>query len=271
LQRLQLICCSLDTPGPSQHTTPASWPLTGEQSTFWDDYRLGTAADYRFLGKGGDSMPQDMDQRAAVSGFIDLVKTMEKLAFETSEMLEVMRVLAIVLHVGNVEFASSHDGERVVIPLSKTLEDVAALASVPAANLEMQLCTSTTVTRGEKINKFKTLDQAEDGRDSMAKAMYGRLFAWLVAKLNANLESNAGKEWFEIGVLDIFGFENHAENSLEQLCINVVGDVAISPAAPQPEPPMPPTSHPQPEPPMPPTSRPRAPQSAYLHLNSSTF
>ena len=59
----------------------------------------------------------------------------------------------------------------------------------------------------------------------MAKSIYARLFAWIVAKMNAHLvPSIENKKWFEIGVLDVFGFENHAENSFEQLCINVTNE-----------------------------------------------
>ena len=55
--------------------------------------------------------------------------------------------------------------------------------------------------------------------------MYGRLFDWLVALVNAGVRVGADDSKTvsiaaTVGVLDIFGFECFARNSLEQLCIN---------------------------------------------------
>lgn len=62
----------------------------------------------------------------------------------------------------------------------------------------------------------------------MAKAIYGKLFNWIVKKINdsISLKMNAksGKQLKFIGLLDIFGFEIFKENSFEQLCINYANE-----------------------------------------------
>ncbi|CAE7875227.1 XI-F, partial [Symbiodinium sp. KB8] len=59
----------------------------------------------------------------------------------------------------------------------------------------------------------------------MAKSVYGKLFDWLINKINDTLGANLATEaavrtLHTIGVLDIFGFESFEFNSFEQLCIN---------------------------------------------------
>lgn len=191
---------------------------------------FGRLQDYRYLS---DSIPDGagragfVDPKVAAQGYQDLVAMMHRAGFEAEEIVEINRLLATVLQAGNIAFEHSvADNDRVHVADSMPLDAIAALAMISARNLEVQLCTSTTITRGEKINKFKTMPQAEEGREALAKAVYGRLFAWIVAKLNVHLEPSSEKEksWFEIGVLDLFGFEVHDTNSFEQLCINVANE-----------------------------------------------
>ena len=67
-------------------------------------------------------------------------------------------------------------------------------------------------------------------RDSVIKTAYGKLFNWIVAKVNASInnqmESNfdLSESTNSIGLLDIFGFEVFERNSFEQLCINYANE-----------------------------------------------
>lgn len=65
----------------------------------------------------------------------------------------------------------------------------------------------TTVTRGETIVTPLNVVQAIDGRDAMAKAIYGRMFSWIVTSINEATAKNPANYHF-VGVLDIFGFED---------------------------------------------------------------
>ena len=64
---------------------------------------------------------------------------------------------------------------------------------------------------------------ALNSRDSLAKALYARLFEWLVNKINASIGQDAESKTF-IGVLDIYGFESFKLNSFEQFCINLANE-----------------------------------------------
>jgi myosin heavy subunit len=67
-------------------------------------------------------------------------------------------------------------------------------------------------------------------RDSLAKTLYSKTFSWILAKLNSFIEVDEKREKDckinpkFIGILDIFGFEIFAYNSLEQLFINYTNE-----------------------------------------------
>lgn len=63
-------------------------------------------------------------------------------------------------------------------------------------------------------------------RDALAKALYDRIFRWIVNRINQLLAPTAAQmvDEREIGILDIFGFEKFEENNFEQLCINMANE-----------------------------------------------
>ena len=85
---------------------------------------------------------------------------------------------------------------------------------------------SVNVTRGEVIRKHLNKQKAEAARDALSKALYDRVFRWIVNRINQLLAPTAeemiGES--EIGILDIFGFEKFEHNSFEQLCINLANE-----------------------------------------------
>ncbi len=90
---------------------------------------------------------------------------------------------------------------------------------VPATDLGASLVSEVTVTRGEQIKKERCVQQAVECRDAFAKAAYGRLFSWIVNSINQLIQPPENSEPpIEIGILDIFGFENFHKNSFEQVC-----------------------------------------------------
>lgn len=67
-------------------------------------------------------------------------------------------------------------------------------------------------------------EQSVDVRDAFVKGIYGRLFVFIVKKINAAIYRPKERQRSSIGVLDIFGFENFNHNSFEQFCINYANE-----------------------------------------------
>jgi myosin I len=77
--------------------------------------------------------------------------------------------------------------------------------------------------RGSVYNVPLNIVQATAVRDALAKAIYDKLFDWIVQRVNASMRAR-GQVANTIGILDIYGFEIFETNSFEQLCINYVNE-----------------------------------------------
>ena len=85
------------------------------------------------------------------------------------------------------------------------------------------LCQRSVTAGGETAIVPLSIAAAQDARDAVAKAMYAKLFDFLILRVNDALQPPARRGHF-IGILDIFGFEIFVQNSFEQLCINYTNE-----------------------------------------------
>jgi myosin-5 len=136
-------------------------------------------------------------------------------------------LLAVVLHLGQVEFKPDPGRDEFFAPADPTvLDDIEKLSGVPPASLSAALVSRTMVTRGETMVIPLKLEQCRTARDAVARHLYKALFSHLVAKINGSVgrAAPAGAGLAEINVLDIFGFESFRANTFEQLCINYTNE-----------------------------------------------
>ncbi|KAL7032575.1 hypothetical protein ACKWTF_007349 [Chironomus riparius] len=158
-----------------------------------------------------------------------LLKTSFKVVgFKDEDLDSIYRTLAVIINLGDIEFGEmvtgdNTDNKACVIDMAPLLR-VSHLLGVDKGDLHDCLTSNAVVMRGETIIKNNTIQEASATRDAMAKSLYGRLFDWIVNHINALLISNTQLNQLSIGLLDIFGFENHAANSYEQLMINIANE-----------------------------------------------
>ena len=78
----------------------------------------------------------------------------------------------------------------------------------------------------ETIACPRSEDESYGAARSLATRLYSLLFGWLVRRTNRALAPRQRLPLSAEGIslLDIFGFESFARNSLEQLCINYANE-----------------------------------------------
>ena len=146
---------------------------------------------------------------------------MENLGLKEREVNDVMRVVAIVLHVGNIPFLKKDD-DTAAIDDKKEAEIAAGLLEITAENLIYGLTHQVSTTRNEKIVRPLSVSAACDSREAVSKALYGWMFTYIVNRINSAICKPTIERF--IGVLDIFGFEDFKVNSFEQFCINFANE-----------------------------------------------
>ncbi|XP_076827622.1 myosin-IIIa [Brachyhypopomus gauderio] len=153
------------------------------------------------------------------------------IGFTLEELGSVFSILAAILNAGDIEFtsvASEHQTDKSHISNMAMLESAASLLCIRPDELQEALTSHCVVTRGETIVRPNTVEKASEVRDAMGKALYGRLFSWIVNRINSLLRPDTHPRVEEkdlnVGILDIFGFENFKRNSFEQLCINIANE-----------------------------------------------
>ncbi|XP_050366509.1 myosin-6 [Argentina anserina] len=153
-------------------------------------------------------------------------KAMDVVGISIDEQDAIFRVVAAVLHLGNIEFAKGKEMDSSVPKDEKSrfhLKTVAELLMCDVKALEDSLCKRVIVTRDETITKWLDPEAAVVSRDALAKVVYSRLFDWLVDKINNTIGQDPNSKVL-IGVLDIYGFESFKTNSFEQFCINLTNE-----------------------------------------------
>lgn len=81
---------------------------------------------------------------------------------------------------------------------------------VAADKLELGLCKPRIKAGNEYIQTFLNTEKAAYSREALTKALYHRLFLWIVQKINKQLAQERANSF--IGVLDISGFVNSNGN-----------------------------------------------------------
>ncbi|KAG0535472.1 hypothetical protein BDA96_04G369100 [Sorghum bicolor] len=186
-------------------------------------YKLGDPSTFHYLNQSNCIKLEGLDESKE---YLETRKAMDIIGISSEEQEAIFRVVAAILHLGNVEFAEGDDGDSSKPKDEKSLFHLRTAAELFMCDdkaLQDSLCQRIIVTRDENIVKTLDPEAAKGSRDALAKTVYSRLFDWLVNKINNSIGQDPNSKCL-IGVLDIYGFESFKTNSFEQFCINLTNE-----------------------------------------------
>jgi myosin heavy subunit len=153
-----------------------------------------------------------------VSDYKKTYKAMNLLNFSDQDIFHINQILAGILQLGNLvlEAQRLNNMDGTFIANKDLLETVSKNLGFSPDDLAKALTYRSVTIRNELSMIPLTLSDSIVARDAFSKALYGKLFDWLIWKVNQTLHRAA--KGVSIGILDIFGFEIFEDNLFEQFC-----------------------------------------------------
>ncbi|KAK3748937.1 hypothetical protein QZH41_001566 [Actinostola sp. cb2023] len=176
---------------------------------------------YYYLNQSGNYSVDGTDD---VKDYEETRKAMDVIGISDENQADVFAIVASVLHLGNISFAE--DGNYATPADEEFLQYPGFLCEIESSLLKEKLTSRVMDSKwggkSEVINMKLNVEQACYTRDALAKALYSRLFDYLVQSVNKAMQKDVVE--LTIGVLDIYGFEIFQKNGFEQFCINFVNE-----------------------------------------------
>ncbi|XP_064213618.1 myosin heavy chain, muscle isoform X20 [Tribolium castaneum] len=175
--------------------------------------------DYNFVSQGKVTIPgvDDAEELELTDQAFDV------LGFTQEEKDNIYKITAAVMHMGCMKFKQRGREEQAEPDGTEASERVAKLLGIEAPGLYNALCKPRIKVGAEFVTQGRNVNQVNYSVGAMSKAMFDRLFKFLVKKCNETLDTKQKRQHF-IGVLDIAGFEIFDFNGFEQLCINFTNE-----------------------------------------------
>ena len=226
------------TQGPEERNYHVFYEmLAGMPQEQKERYGLMSPEKYFYLNQGGTL---EVDGKNDSGDFESLDSSMQVLGFSGEERETIFKMLAAILHLGNVYFNRKqlkHGQEGVEIGSDLEIKWAAHLLQLNIQGIKNAMTmklSDKAIYKGDNVSQPLIIDQALDARDAIAKALFSTLFTWLINRVNKiilgksgvikNSKSHSAKQFRVISILDIFGFEDLTDNSFEQLCINFANE-----------------------------------------------
>ncbi|XP_075184990.1 myosin-10-like isoform X8 [Anomaloglossus baeobatrachus] len=194
--------------------------LAGSGEHVKTDLLLEGFNQYRFLSNGNITIPGQQDKEI----FQETMESMKIMGINHEEIMSMLRMVSAVLQFGNIVFRKERNTDQASMPDNTAAQKLCHLLGLNVTEFTRAILMPKIKVGRDYVQKAQTKEQADFAVEALAKAMYERLFRWLVHRINRALDRTKRQGASFIGILDIAGFEIFELNSFEQLCINYTNE-----------------------------------------------
>jgi len=194
--------------------------LTGANDQLKKELLLEDINKYKYLTNGHQTISntKDSDEFQATLG------AMEIMNISHEDVKSMLRVVSSVMSFGNMEFSKERSSDQATMPDNTVAQRVCALLGMDIVSFTKALLRPKIKVGRDYVQKAQTKEQVDFAVEALGKAIYERLFRWIVYRINKSLDRTTRQGASFIGILDIAGFEIFEVNSFEQLCINTTNE-----------------------------------------------
>uniref|UniRef100_A0A8B9BR68 Myosin heavy chain 6 n=1 Tax=Anser brachyrhynchus TaxID=132585 RepID=A0A8B9BR68_9AVES len=194
--------------------------LSGKKAELLDMLLVSTNPyDYHFCSQGVVTVDNLDDGEELMATDV----TMDILGFVPDEKSGAYKLTGAIMHFGNMKFKQRPREEQAEADGTESADKAAYLMGINSSDLVKGLLHPRVKVGNEYVTKGQSVEQVLYAVGALSKAVYDRMFKWLVVRINKTLDTKLPRQFF-IGVLDIAGFEIFDFNSFEQLCINYTNE-----------------------------------------------
>ncbi|XP_053308552.1 myosin-10-like isoform X1 [Spea bombifrons] len=184
------------------------------------DLLLEAFSQYRFLSNGNITIPGQQDKEILQ----ETLESMKIMGISHEEIMSMLKMVSAVLQFGNIVFRKERNTDQASMPDNTAAQKLCHLLGLNVTEFMRAILMPRIKVGRDYVQKAQTKEQADFAVEALAKALYERLFRWLVHRINRALDRTKRQGASFIGILDIAGFEIFELNSFEQLCINYTNE-----------------------------------------------
>merc|ERR1712061_144668 len=178
--------------------------------------------DYQYVSQGKTTVASidDNEELEMTDSAFDII------GFSEEEKWDCYKLTAGVMACGQVVFVQKGRDDQAEIADKdwEFPEKIATLFGVEKFELFKSFCKPKIKVGTEWVTKGQSCEQATNGVGGIARAIFDRIFKWLIIKCNDTLIDKSMKKANFCAVLDIAGFEMFDYNGFEQISINFVNE-----------------------------------------------
>jgi len=176
--------------------------------------------DYSYVSQGKVTVASidDNEELEYTDSAFDII------GFTNEEKWDCFKLTAGVMSCGEMKFIQKGRDDQAEPGELDFPKKIATLFGVDCNAMLKAFCKPKIKVGTEWVTKGQTVENATNGVGGIARAIFDRIFKWLIIKCNDTLIDKSMKKANFCAVLDIAGFEIFEYNGYEQISINFVNE-----------------------------------------------